>query len=72
MGLLKQAHPFSQQAGKAASHTDSRRIYLAASSADTRLSGPSAGLSTMFTKEHTVFFFYLTTAAPNVSVTHSI
>lgn len=43
MGLLRLAHPFSQQAVKASSHTDSSRIYLVASSADTRLSGPSAG-----------------------------
>ena len=40
MGLLQEPHPFSQQAGKAAGHTDA--IYLAASSADTRLRGPSA------------------------------
>lgn len=42
MGLSRQEHPFSQQAEKAAGHTGSRRIYVAASSADIRLSGPSA------------------------------
>lgn len=43
MGLARQEHPFSQQAEKAAGHTGSRRIYVAASSADDiRLSGPSA------------------------------
>lgn len=75
VGLLRQAHPFSQQAIKAASHTDLRCIYLAPSSADARLSGPSAGRALIYHVRKSAdcfLFFNLTTAAPpNVFDIHS-